>query len=160
MLIQGVVLTIPQFLLERSSASHVVRTDPVTISVAPVSEANADSQTTKAYAMVVLHASVIVRTTTRTTQITQMDHLCADGTTGNHGSQTLQECVNHKFVADHFHMNETTRDLMVKLLILMLMILNHQDNCKLFSNLRSTPKCIKSEFAFNTIWFIRSFIPL
>ena len=124
MLIQEVVLTIPPFLLRRSSASHAVKTDPVTISVTPGSEANADTQTTRAYAMVVLHASVIVCTTTRTTHITQTDHLCADDTTGGHGSQTLQECVNHKFVANQFHMKETTRDLMVKLLILMLMIRN------------------------------------
>ena len=74
MLIQGVALTIPPFLWRRSSASHVVRTDHVTISATPVSEVNADSQTIKAYAMGVLHASVIVHTTTRTTQITQMDH--------------------------------------------------------------------------------------
>ena len=74
MLIQEVVLTIPPFLLKRSSASHAVKTGPVTISVTPGSEANADIQTTKAYAMVVLHASVIVHMTTRTTQITQMDH--------------------------------------------------------------------------------------
>ena len=124
MLIQGVVLTIPPFLLRRSNASHVVRTDHVTISVTPVSEANAGFLMIKAYAMDVLHASVIVRTTTRTTQITQTDHLCADDTTGGHGSQTLQECVNHKFVANHFHIKETTRDLMVKLFILMLMIHN------------------------------------
>ena len=73
MLIQGVVLTIPPFLLRRSSASHVVRTDHVTISATPVSEANAGFQMIKAYAMVVLHASVIVLTITRTTQITRMD---------------------------------------------------------------------------------------
>ena len=102
----------------------VVRIGHVTISVTPVSEANAGFQMIKAYAMVVLHASVIVHTTTRTTPITQMDHLCVDGTTGGHGSQTLQECVNHKFVANHFHMNETTRDLMVKLFFLILKILN------------------------------------
>ena len=40
------------------------------------------------------------------------------------GPQTLQECVNHKFVADQFHMKETARDLMVKFFTLMLVILN------------------------------------
>ena len=124
MLIQGVVLTIPPFLLRRSSASHVVRTDHVTISVTPVSEANAGFQMIKAYAMVVLHASVIVHTTTRTTQITQMDHLCVDDTTENHGSQMPAGCVNHKYVANHFLTSETTRDLMAKIFILTLKNLN------------------------------------
>ena len=36
----------------------------------------------------------------------------------------LPGCVSHKFVANHFHMNEPTRDLMVKLFILMPLILN------------------------------------
>ena len=85
MLIQEVVLIIPPFLLRRSSASHAVKTDPVTISVTPGFEANADSQTTRAYAMVVLHASVIVHTTTRTIRITQMDRSCVGGTTAEHG---------------------------------------------------------------------------
>ena len=74
MLIPEVVLTTPPFLLRRSTAVHVVRIEHVTTPVAPVSEANAGSQMTKAYAMVVLHASVIVHMTTRTTQITQTDH--------------------------------------------------------------------------------------
>ena len=73
MLAQEVVLIIPPFLMRRSSASHAVKTDPVTISVTPGSEANADTQTTRAYAMVVLHASVIVLMTTRTTHTTRMD---------------------------------------------------------------------------------------
>ena len=118
MLIQEVVLTIPPFLLKRSSASHAVKTGPVTISVTPGSEANADTQTTKAFAMVVLHVSVIVHTTTRTIQITQMDRLCVGGITAEHGSQMQAGCVNHKYVANHFNMSEMTRDLMVSLFIL------------------------------------------
>ena len=124
MLIQEVALTIPPFLSRRSNASHVVKTDHVTISVTPVSEANAGFQMIKAYAMVVLHASVIVHTTTRTIRITQMDRLCVDGTTESHGSQMQAGCVNHKYVANHFHMIETTRDLMVSLFILIMKNLN------------------------------------
>ena len=38
--------------------------------------------------------------------------------------QTLQGCVNHKFVTNRFHMNVMMRDLMVKLFLLIPLILS------------------------------------
>ena len=99
----------------------VASIDHVTTPVTPVSEANADFPMTKVSATDALHASVIVHTTIRTIPA----HSCAEGTTGSHGLQTLQEYGNHKYVEGQFHTKEMAHDLMANpICIRILMILN------------------------------------